>query len=1281
MRWRTVAVFSCAAVMAAACTGSDNATSPDEPSASTTAMNSDDVTSDGVDGAVTFGEPTEVVDGPVGDGETFSRAIDDISVTIPSSSVDGTGTVTVSRRPVATAELPDGVDVISDGIDVRLTSEVALTGNAQVTFMLPPDFETETGYPVVFWQGRDGTVRLLPAEWMPGDETVTATVDHFSGGFLGRIDIVGTARTWAGNAADYFTGRSGVSQPSCGDEDAARRGGLTVTSDGGDTVKWCFGIEDGQRILRVANNRRAYAEVAFPDSWEVLDSGRFGLSVDAVNRLFSDGAAELVVGSGRDVQILSGGETVTFAVPDGEVGNVRVEMSVTAWLLSAVVFGADVYSGVAKLIAPGLGDVASGSWNRMASQLESGQNLGAWVDAARDCVRSLTDQITDKPLSVDVAVPLMKFVWGCVPAMMAAEISESGYSLFLLGTVLAAIGTAVGLVLSVANLIITAVREVFDSIVSFAGDDDVIYDIVIGVDLPGVFRPRPGDRPQLSGGPVVMLVLDTSGSMAEQDSIGRIKIEAARASVLDFLAGVETTTQLGLRTYPSGSGGGCNAGRERFPLGGRDPAGTSAIVRTLVPEGDTPTAEALVASAQALDAAGALSGTIILVSDGESTCADPCAAAGSIEAAGIAIQVHTVALAASDAARQELDCIAGATGGLSADAGDTDELQEILDDLSRPELTVSLDYPAQVVAEVGAGAGTAEITATVTNASQLIARDVRVRIRFLDGVAAVTAPSRALGNIDVASSSTAVWQFRPGITLAGTIVRFEVVVTGDNLNSDPTASGSIAVEDELLREDAGAILADADRVVILGDSFSSGEGAGAYLAGTDTPENACHRSTSTYLVDAFDIPGDAILACSGAVAAHLTGPGDNGQDPQLTQLDRWQNDNGAADAVVLTIGGNDIGFESIAISCLFSPISCTERIYNHETDAFLDSRMAALAETLWLTYGRIDQVLNRPDQVANRGGRRAPIIALAYPRLLPGAKIQTLSRPCIALTTFTQDELDLGAELITRLNGEIELATKVARGQGVPVLFVPTVEDAFLPDHTICDGNDAYVRSPETIALSPGGQDLAAYLATLGPDVNPLGSSTAGVAVDDFGRRIQELFHPNEDGYLAMGQAVLRWSLTDEANEPLPEASDPDPGSIDVDGTANPLGQLDPNAPRPTLQGGGTYQLQVDGFAPGSPVDVTAQSWLQVLASTIADADGVVDGNITIPGDLEPGNHVLTVSGFGSDGAGRSVEIEFSIPTGRSFPWHAGGTGVAILLLLAGALLRRRQQGTVDNAA
>ena len=95
-----------------------------------------------------------------------------------------------------------------------------------------------------------------------------------------------------------------------------------------------------------------------------------------------------------------------------------------------------------------------------------------------------------------------------------------------------------------------------------------------------------------------------------------------------------------------------------------------------------------------------------------------------------------------------------------------------------------------------------------------------------------------------------------------------------------------------------------DKVVLLGDSYSAGNGAGGYLdACFRTPQSAGRRYAAQVHAVVVDV------SCSGAVVADLTHARDGSHPAQVDAVDR------TADVVVLTIGGNDVGFGSIVLQC------------------------------------------------------------------------------------------------------------------------------------------------------------------------------------------------------------------------------------------------------------------------------------------------------------------------------------------------------------------------------
>ncbi|OLF07289.1 GmrSD restriction endonuclease domain-containing protein [Actinophytocola xanthii] len=137
----------------------------------------------------------------------------------------------------------------------------------------------------------------------------------------------------------------------------------------------------------------------------------------------------------------------------------------------------------------------------------------------------------------------------------------------------------------------------------------------------------------------------------------------------------------------------------------------------------------------------------------------------------------------------------------------------------------------------------------------------------------------------------------------------------------------------------------AEQLVVMGDSYASGEGAESYFPETDdsgtggaAARNGCHRSRNAWSrqavlpgsnqpvgarADAFDPGMDYhLLACSGAETENLLpdgvvnaeGQGGHGQHRELSQLDRGFVDDRTT-TVVVQIGGNDAHFGDVMTMC------------------------------------------------------------------------------------------------------------------------------------------------------------------------------------------------------------------------------------------------------------------------------------------------------------------------------------------------------------------------------
>ncbi|MFI7573183.1 SGNH/GDSL hydrolase family protein [Micromonospora sp. NPDC049497] len=199
--------------------------------------------------------------------------------------------------------------------------------------------------------------------------------------------------------------------------------------------------------------------------------------------------------------------------------------------------------------------------------------------------------------------------------------------------------------------------------------------------------------------------------------------------------------------------------------------------------------------------------------------------------------------------------------------------------------------------------------------------------------------------------------------------------------------------------------------VALGDSYSSGVGAGPYdLSG-------CLRSQKSYApiwasanaVTSFKFP-----ACGGAVTADVI----NNQVSALST---------STTLVTVTIGGNDAGFADVITSCRFgSTSSCTSAV--NEAKAFATGTLP----------GRLDATYAA---IRNRAPN-ARLIVLGYPRLF-----ETTYCGLFAMSTYKRTILNEAADV---------LATVISgRAAAAGATFADT--RPYFAGHGVC-ASDPWIR-------------------------------------------------------------------------------------------------------------------------------------------------------------------------------------------------------------------------------
>lgn len=749
----------------------------------------------------------------------------------------------------------------------------------------------------------------------------------------------------------------------------------------------------------------------------------------------------------------------------------------------------------------------------------------------------------------------------------------------------------------------------------------------------------------------VLLLLDTSGSMAESDGNGQVKIEGAKAGIGSLINSLPTAARVGLMTYPGT--GECGAPRTVYPLRKLDSAaftrGVSGLAR---PNGGTPTAIALRSAADAIQADGQ-SGTIVLVSDGHSNCdADPCAVAAEIAAAGIDLTVNTVGFSIDDGGRKELECIANATNGRYVDVQDGDALGDELAKQMSPLLTLFTQIPGE---PIPVNATSVPVSATVTNASGLTATNVQISLVPTgtgNQLLGILRPFISLGNLAGGQSRTVTWPVQVSHLLAGQRASLRIRVQANNAKAASSEGVLTFVEPSAGMISTNSAFAQMKRVAVLGDSYSAGDGA--HLSADDYDDKECRRSSKQYAYRLFPGAVDN-FACTGSVMSDVTSPGPSHSPSQIQQLANSLNAGQNYDAVFLTIGGNDIGFESIARNCVaqhllvgpsrgaaylpfLNPCSADPHsvLYSEQT-ALIDAQKPLLQGT----YAQVAQTF------VSTGRQVPPIIVSPYPLMAPyevGLRWSCGRFFSLANAGFSLEQLGDFNALQRRLNAVVQQAVEDARNEdGVPVYFAGPVEMAVQPGHTLCSDDSWIVR---------------------------LTAGNAG------GKTGDTPLHPSADGHLAIALALSRWSET-PGLELKPAVGGKWPGRFSLLDVA-PVGQLNGN-----LGGGvtsGPVDFTVDGLAPHSLLIVTIRSNPYPLVFGEADENGLFTTRVTIdPMLVPPGGHELRLGVVNRDGVAEVRVVTITIS--RPIPYWYWGLGLLGLGMVATGLLLRRRAKRSARAA
>jgi lysophospholipase L1-like esterase len=213
--------------------------------------------------------------------------------------------------------------------------------------------------------------------------------------------------------------------------------------------------------------------------------------------------------------------------------------------------------------------------------------------------------------------------------------------------------------------------------------------------------------------------------------------------------------------------------------------------------------------------------------------------------------------------------------------------------------------------------------------------------------------------------------------------------------------------------------------VALGDSYSSGLGAGSYISSS----GACDRSTNAYperWAAAHSPASFVSVACAGATTSDVTGS----QVAALTT---------ATTLVSITIGGNDAGFSSVMETCVLKSTS---------------SCLSAVAAAKLYVTRQLPASLASTLHVIRQRAPGARIVVLGYPDLYDLSR----SGSCIGLSTQDRTALDSGADALDNA-----LLTAVDQAADPGIVYAD-VRGQFAA-HEICDP-DRWLHSVDLLAIS-----------------------------------------------------------------------------------------------------------------------------------------------------------------------------------------------------------------------
>lgn len=245
-------------------------------------------------------------------------------------------------------------------------------------------------------------------------------------------------------------------------------------------------------------------------------------------------------------------------------------------------------------------------------------------------------------------------------------------------------------------------------------------------------------------------------------------------------------------------------------------------------------------------------------------------------------------------------------------------------------------------------------------------------------------------------------------------------------------------------------------VLVLGDSYASGEGAQRFDRGTDDLDNQqCRRAPTAYgalvtdrLTFSSGKSGFVSVACSGARARHIYGIAQVGSGVDRTQL---QLATGAdPDLVLISIGGNDALFSEIGKTCVL-PLDC------------LGHDKSALRQIVTDNFTSVRNEVSNAISALRAAFPVAHIVVVPYPEMLD------TSNPDCSGAPLSHGEMVALAELVSQINDQV--AAGVAASNTASIWFEGG-RDAYQGRQVCSETSEPATMN--LIALQPSHSDVLA---------------------------------------------------------------------------------------------------------------------------------------------------------------------------------------------------------------